>query len=494
MAKPLRERKTVLLVQPAIRKVMKPRIPINLLPLGYTLRKAGFKPQIIDVRLKDFDEFEIDWSDVLMLGISTYTGPMIHSTLEISKKVRKRDKKIVITLGGVHPTLDAEQTAKHKLVDFVVKKDGEETIVELAKAIQKGKPVDKIKGIAFEKKGKVVSTPDRKRFDLNKIKILPYEMIDMDKYNMAEFPINTSRGCPFNCIFCYNQAFNSWTYSLKSAENVVDEIEYIVRNFRKVNTIAFSDDNFFMDKKRVEKICRELIRRRIGIKWMSTIRADYLVNYSDKFLKLMKDSGCYTVAFGAESGNDRILKIIGKGTTVEMNLGAVKKLKSSGIIGRISFVWGIPSETYHESIDSLNMIKKFREINPESIINGFFIATVYPNTRLFEKVREIVPDFKMPKTLGEWANWELYTEGFQPWLDPKYVDQMMTASEIIRFQFFQRMNPANYFKNPLVVLGIKVAEAVMNVFATLRLRYHFYKYGYEWKLFNKLRFKFIGIT
>jgi radical SAM superfamily enzyme YgiQ (UPF0313 family) len=429
-----------------------------------------------------------------MLGISTYTGPMIHNALEISQKVRNRDKKIAITWGGIHPTLDAAQTVKHKLVDFVVKKDGEETVVELAKAVQKGKPVDKIKGILFEKKGKIVSTPDRKRFDLNKIKILPYEMIDMSRYNMAEFPLNTSRGCPFNCIFCYNQAFNNWTYSLKSAENVVDEIEYIVRNFRKVKVIAFNDDNFFIDKKRVETICKELIRRKIGIKWMSTIRADYLVKYSDEFLKLMRDSGCFAVAFGAESGNNRILKIIGKGTTKEMNMGAIKKLKTSGIIGRISFVWGIPTETYAESIDSLNLIKEFERINPESIINGFFISTVYPHTPLFDMVRKIVPDFKMPKTLEEWGDWELYTSGFQPWLDKSYVDQMMTASEIVRFKYFQRMNPENYFRNPLAVLVIKIGEAVMNVSAKIRWKYHFYKFGYEWKLFNKIRFHIIGIT
>jgi len=492
--KAMKQRKTVLLVQPAAQKMIKPRIPINLLPLAYTLREAGFKPEIIDVRLKGFDEFEIDWSDVLIVGISTYTGQMISSGLEIAKKTREKDSGIAIVWGGIHPTLDPENTARHPLVDFVVRRDGEETIVVLAKALQHGKPVGKISGITFKKGGRVVSAPDSRRFDMNKLGILPYDLLEMGRYNLAEFPLNTSRGCPFNCIFCYNQTFNKWTYSMKDAEAVVDEMEYVAKNFPGVETIAFSDDNFFLDKARVEKICGEIMRRKLKIKWMSTIRADYLVNYSVDFLRLMRESGCCTLTFGAESGNNRMLKAIGKGTTAEMNLEAVRKLKQAGIVGRISFVWGIPTETYSESIDSLNMIKEFERINPDSIVNGFFIATVYPNTRLFDKVIEIVPDFKMPKSLEEWARWELYIDGFQPWLDRGYVDRMMTASEIVRFRFFKRMNPANYFKNPIAVLGVRIAEAIMNVSATIRWKYHFYSFGYEWKLFNKMRFRVFGLT
>lgn len=494
MAKTLAEKKTVLLVQPAIRKVMKPRVPINLLPLAYTLREAGFKPKVIDLRLNEFNKCDIDWEDVLLVGISTYTGPMIFSALEVAKKVRQINEKIPIIWGGIHPTLDAEPTARNRLVDFVVRRDGEETIVKLAKAIQKNKPVNSIKGITYRKGGKVVSNPDSPRFDLNKIAHLPYDLVEMDRYNLAEFPINTSRGCPFRCIFCYNHAYNGGSYSLKSAKAVVEEIEQIKKNFPEVKKIAFSDDNFFIDKKRVEEICKLLIKKKIRITWMSTIRANYLTSYSDEFLKLIRNSGCDMLGFGAESGNDRILKIIGKGTSVKTNLGAVRQLKKAGIAGRISFVWGTPGETYEESIDSLNMIKEFERIDPKSIINGFFISTVYPHTPLFDMVQKIVPDFKMPKTLEEWGNWELYTSGFQPWLDKDYVDQMMTASEIVRFKCFQRMNPENYFKNPLAVLGIKFSEAVMNISAKARWKHHFYKFGYEWKLFNKIRFLIIGIT
>lgn len=487
-------KKTVLLIQPALRQAIKPRIPINLLPLGHTLREAGYNPIVVDLRLKNFEDFDIDWNNVLMVGISTYTGPMIHSALDISKKIREKNKNIRIIWGGIHPTLDAEPTARHPLVDYVVRRDGEETIVELAKAIEQGKPVDKIKGITFKKNGKVVSNPERDRFVLDKIPHMPYDLIDMKDYNLAEFPLNTSRGCPFRCIFCYNCNFNENTFNMKSADKVLDEIEYIKKKFPEVKIIAFSDDNFFMNKKRAEDICRGMIDRKINVKWMATIRANYLTSYSDEFLKIIKKSGGDTLAFGAESGNDRILKIIGKGTSVATNFGAVRQLKKAGIIGRISFVWGIPGETYEESIDSLNMIKEFEKISPESIVNGFFISTVYPHTPLFDIVKKIVPDFKMPQTLEEWADWELYTSGYQPWLDPGYVDQMLTASEIVRFKFFEKMNPANYFRNPLVVLAIKAGEAIMGISAKIRWKYHFYKHGYEWKLFNKLRYQVMGLT
>jgi len=495
MAKrPLGERKTVLLVQPAVKQVMKPRIPINLLPLAFTLREAGFKPKVVDARLKDFNEFEIDWEDVLMVGISSYTGPMIFKALEIAKAIKEKDLKIPVVWGGIHPSLDPVETARHKLVDFVVRRDGEETIVELAKATQKGKGFEKILGITYRKGGKLVSNPDRPRFDLNRIPILPYDLVDMQDYNLVEFPMNTSRGCPFACIFCYNRAYNGPTYSFKSAKNVVKEIEHVLGNWgNKVETIGFSDDNFFMNKKRVEEICNALIKKKIKVKWMSTIRADYIRKYSLGFLRLIRKSGCDTLAFGAESGSNRILKVIGKATTVEDNLAAVKKLRKAGIEGRISLVWGTPTETYGESIQSLELIKKMRKADPKAVINGFFISTIYPNTRLFEKAKELVPNFKMPKSLEDWGSWGLYQSGFQPWLDKKYVKQMMTASEIVRFQFFKQMKPENYFKNPLTVLAVKLAEAIMDVSASFRWKHNFYKYGYEWKLFTWLKFRFIGI-
>lgn len=485
-------KKTVLLIQPG-GMTQTPRIPLNFLPIAYTLKEKGFEPKIIDLRLRSLEKYDINWDDVLIAGLGVYTGPMILEALEIAKKIREKNREIAIVWGGIHPSLEPAQTAEHELVDAVVRLEGEETMPELAEAVQKGKEWEGIKGLAYrdKKTGKVVSTPEREWYDMNKIPILPYEMLEMDKYNLSEFPMCTSRGCPFGCIFCYNLAFNKRSYRWKDAKLVVDEMEYVKGKYN-VGTFMFSEDNFFANKKRVEEICNELIRRKMDIKWIGSIRADYLARYSDEFMQLIKDSGCIMLTFGAESGNDRILKVINKGTTVQDNLEAVKKLKKFDIVGRISFVWGTPTETYEESIETLEFIKELHRIHPELIVNGFFISTVYPNTPLYAMAKKMVPDMEMPKSLEEWGHWMHYTSGFQPWLDRKYMDRMTTASEIVRFHCLKDMDASHYFKNPLKVLGIKAAAGLMNIPASIRWKHNWYGHGIEWRIFSRMKFAFLG--
>ncbi len=487
-------KKLVVLVQPGD-QIMKPRPPGNLLPLAFMLKKAGFKPKIVDLRLKGFEKFDIDWSKVLLVGLTTYTGQMILQALDVAKKTRKINKTIPIVWGGIHPSMSPEQTAKHHLVDFVIKREGEETIVELAQAIQQNKPTNTIKGLTYKnKKDIMISTPNREWFDLNKIPIQPYELLDMKKYNLSNFQLLSSRGCPYECIFCYNQIYNEKSFRAKSAKSTVDEIEYVVKKY-DVNTFSFNDDNFFTNKLRVEQICKEIIKRKIKIKWASTIRADYLAKYNDKFMQLIKNSGCYMLCFGAESGSNRILKIINKNITVQDIIDSVKVLKKFDIVGRISFIWGVPTETFQESTQSLNLIKELEKINPKIVVNGFFPTTAYPKTQLVKKIKEILPNFNLPQSLEEWGNCKFFTLGTkQPWLSKKYVNRMIIASEIIRFNCLKKFESNYYFKNKLVLFSITVATTIMSISANIRWNYHFYDFGFEWLIFNKLKMRFLGFV
>ncbi len=125
-------------------------------------------------------------------------------------------------------------------------------------------------------------------------------------FRAGRFHIQTSRGCPHGCSYCYNSVFNRRRWRAKSARRVLDEIEYIMSKFPHVKIIDPVDDNFFVDKKRVEDICNGMLDRQIKVKWRADCRFDYLSNYDKEFIELLQQSGCVELDFGGESGSERI--------------------------------------------------------------------------------------------------------------------------------------------------------------------------------------------
>lgn len=483
---------TILLIQPG-HSTLKPRIPVNYLAVAAELMNNGFKVIIADLRVFSWEEAmkEVDWNDVVLVGLSCYTGPMIYQTIDVAKKIRTINPQIPIVWGGIHPTIAPETTAKHELVDVCVKGDGEETITELAKKFQNNEPIDEVLGIYFKKNETVMHTADRPVYDLNKIGILPYDLVDTKNYDIKEFSMNMTRGCPYKCIFCYNLAFDNQRFRGKDALGVVDEIEYVMKRWNP-EIIMFVEDNTFTNKKRMEDICREVIKRGLKIKWMSSTRADYIARHTDEYMQLLKDSGCVMLTFGAESGSQRMLDEMQKHLKVEDTIKAVEKLKKFDIKGRISFVYGLPGETKEETLMTVNLIKKLKQIHPKLIVNGMFIATMYPNTPLAELAKQADPNFAFPETLEGWADWQHYQSGFQPWMEKQYAKEMETASHIIRFQCLKDMDYNAYLKNVPIRLAARLGNGLFNIPASIRWKTNYYKFGYEMKLWNKLVFAFLG--
>ena len=164
--------------------------------------------------------------------------------------------------------------------------------------------------------GSIKSNPDGKIIDLDEIPVdLPYELLDMNKYpsyRSGRFHIQTSRGCPHRCGFCYNTIFNKNRWRAKSAKRVIDEIQHITNKYPHIKIIDPIDDNVFVDEYRVEQICKGLIDKKLGVQWRANCRFDYLANYDKDFLELLEKSGCVELDFGGESGSDRIQQLITK--------------------------------------------------------------------------------------------------------------------------------------------------------------------------------------
>ena len=264
------EARDVLLVFPGRQRAPDPQVPLQLLHVASALQRAGYRPRIADLRLGDFRTLPL--GDPVFVGITAMSGPQIRYGLEFADRVRAERPGTPIVWGGVHPTLLPEQTAADARVDVVVRGEGETVVGPLADALAAGEPLDAVAGITFAAGGgngpAPPSAPPRTPplVDLDAIPVeLPYDLLPLPLYSTLQagrVHLQTSRGCPSRCGFCYNTAFNKRRWRGKSPERVVDEMEWLLRRFPQAKILDPVDDNFFVDRQRVEAICELILEPR----------------------------------------------------------------------------------------------------------------------------------------------------------------------------------------------------------------------------------------
>lgn len=476
------DRKKILLVYPGKLGEFKPEIPLSLLYLASVLRDNGYTCEIFDMRLQDLGK--CDLSRILCVGITSMSGPMIGDGLRLAQAVRSYDENIPIIWGGVHPSLLPEQTVESSLVDIVVRAEGEQTFRELVQSLDSDNPIEKVRGITFQKAGAAVSTPNRPFIDMNTLATeLPYDLLEMDRYELSAFPIHTGRGCPGHCTFCYNQSYNRGSYRCKSSEKVLQEVDAIVNHY-SVNRLSFvPEDDFFVSKNRVEKICNGLIERGYGIEWYAYSRFDTIYRYSEDLIKLLEKSGCNLLFLGGESGSQEILdKVLEKGITVEQMLEVTRKMSRTAIAQAVSFMSGVPTETDEDLSMTMSLIDEMASINPNMRVSGFQIFVPYPGTRLFDLVKNEY-GFKPPDSLEDWANYKLFRDVNCTWLSKKKARQLKGITTMARFPFRgQRYQvPERYREFPY-----SQVYAALTRLARWRWKHRFFRLPLEWILVEKV--------
>lgn len=480
----------VVLVYPGVLGAFKPEVPLSLLYLSSVLREKGYSCEIFDMRLMDYRK--CDLSRVMCVGISSMTGFMIKHGLEFARAVRSYDKNIPIVWGGVHPSMLPEQTAENPLVDIVVRAEGELTFAHLIEAFVRKEPLDSVEGITFKRNGEIVSTASRPFMDLNTLPMeLPYDLLEMDQYELSQFPVHTSRGCPARCTFCYNQSYNRGSFRYKSAERVLDEVEAIIQLF-SVDSIAFTnEDNFFANKNRVERICRGFLERGIDIEWSAFCRFDYFSRYNDDFIGLLEKSGCRLISFGGESGSQEILdKVIHKGITIEQTKEGTRKIGETVITEIVSFMCGLPTETPRDLEKTMDLLDRLMEINPKAEPNGVVFFTPFPGTDLFDTVVNEY-GFDPPKSLDEWQDYKIFRNVKCTWLDYRYSRRLQMLSIMTRFPFY-----TDHPKIPdrFSAFPYRPLYRILAYLARWRWKHRFIKFPLEWILVEMVAEKIRGFV
>ena len=247
----------IILFQPKLENSIldreKPNLPLGLLSVASTLHKK-YKVKIIDQRVdnnwKDNLSKELK-KDPIIFGTTTITGNQITTVLDISRFV-KETSNIPVVWGGTHITLQPKQTLNNEYIDFGMVGEGEITFLELVEAIENNKPLDNIKGLCYKKDGKVILNESREFINLDEAPTLPFHLINPEDYLGKEksLDIFSSRGCPYNCAYCYNYAFHKQRWRGLSKSKLRERIEqYINLGARK---LYFVDDDMIPNRKRIK--------------------------------------------------------------------------------------------------------------------------------------------------------------------------------------------------------------------------------------------------
>jgi radical SAM superfamily enzyme YgiQ (UPF0313 family) len=275
-------------------------------------------------------------------------------------------------------------------VDFCVLSEGEVTMLELLRALERKKDTfGDILGLAWKdsKTGKAIVNPARPLIkDLDEIPINSKRRIFINELGRRQANMMSSRGCPFNCGFCSSAAFWARTWRKHAPERVVEEFSMLVGQGAQV--IDIYDDLFTMDMVRAENICDNLIKQGNTVPWFARARVDCI---SERLVDRMIAAGCREISFGIESGDPAVIKRVNKKINLEEAVTVFSMLRKKKLIARANFMVGNPGET-HRSVEA--SIRLACRMNPSNIIAS--IARVYPNTLLDQEARKcglIKPEF-----------------------------------------------------------------------------------------------------
>jgi radical SAM superfamily enzyme YgiQ (UPF0313 family) len=302
-------------------------------------------------------------------------------------EIVKEDVGAITIMGGVHPSILPNETVQHPAIDIVVRGEGEMTMLELVKTLetnQGARALGEIKGITFKVNGRIVSTPQRPPIEnINSLPfpardLFPFKLYRGYQYMVRRKPsthIITSRGCPFNCVFCASKTIWGRHCRTRSPDNVVNEIEHLMDKFH-IREVLIYDDTFNVDLSRVEAICDEILSRKLDIIWRAQARVSPI---REELLKKMKRAGCWCMYFGVESGVQEILRGTQKGITLEQVDRAFKLTKRVGLRTTAYFMIGLPGDN---EATVRQTIKYAKHLDPDFAV--FSITTLYPGTELCE--------------------------------------------------------------------------------------------------------------
>ena len=399
--------------------------PISLLYLASSLIANGYTVDIIDANALALTDEEaaqkIKSIEPDLIGVALFSE-IIFQTYALVERIKKIYPQGKFVLGGAHVNASAQNALEEfKQADFALRGESEESIVLLCRAIENKMKFSDVAGLYYRQDDKIIGNrPAEPIRDLDSLRPPARGLIE-DLYKDKKFylvlasyrpveTIVTSRGCPFGCRFCCNTAQE---YRVRSTDNVLAEILSIYR--RGIKNIDIADANFTFDRDRAMRIFDLIKKERFNISFRIKSRPDSI---DKELVKKAKGAGVYLISLGMESGSQKILNSMAKGTTIEKNVTACQVVMRQGVKLNTGWIIGCSSETEETVKQTVNLILK---IKPTTANIGLLIP--YPGTQFYEEAR-------INKTLvGDWS----IREAAFPWIKLPWVDSYADLQNLVRW-------------------------------------------------------------
>lgn len=418
----------ILLFNPCATRPRNCRLPLSVLALAAVL-EGREEYQIIDGNIDSNATANIlrliDERDVELLGVTVMPGPQMVAAMEASREVRRLHPRVPIVWGGYFPSIYPDAALNAKYVDYVVRGQGEDTLVELINALRVKSSLEDIKGLSYKDLfGLHRHNPERLMKGPDAFPCSPFHRVPVEQYLRPSFfgkrtaVHHASIGCPFRCSFCGVHAAYGTRERMESPSRTAAILHHLATQYG-ADSVQFYDMNFFLR----EDHARELADRLTPLKlnWWCEARVDTMSRYSEESLLALRQAGCTMIFFGAESGSDWALKEMQKDITTDQTLSVASRMRQCGIIPEFSFVIGNPRDPERDTRETLQFIRKIKRLNPSSEIIMYHYTPVPQRGPMYG---DIDGQIAFPSTPEEWATkrWMDFTlriDPSTPWLKRK---------------------------------------------------------------------------
>ena len=339
--------------------------PVGLGYITTAMKKAGFEFDLLDIDAHRYSDETVEKFirkkryDIVCLGCIVTGYKMVKALVSV---IRESHPDCKIIVGNSVATSIVKTLLSCTEVDIAVMGEGDETIVDLLKTISEGHNIEDVLGIYFKEDDKIVRTSPRPLIkDISSLPIIDFDVYDVDIYidnskdevndplpipreEIRALPVNTARGCPFQCDFCYH-VFRGQRYRYRGEESIVNEVKQLIAKY-SLNYIQLWDETTFFSKKQALALAQRILAEDIQFYWKAACRGNLFTKDEDvEIIKKMKEAGCLGMQYSLESADSDILRVMNKQITVEDFSKQTQLFQSTGIATWTSLVIGYPQET-----------------------------------------------------------------------------------------------------------------------------------------------------
>jgi radical SAM superfamily enzyme YgiQ (UPF0313 family) len=391
-------------------------LPMSLLAIGSVL-EGEFDYQIVDGNLEVDPVGAIlaiaERQPLAAIAVTVMPGPQLRAAVNGSRQLKRMLPGVPIIWGGYFPSQHADACLSEATVDICVNGQGEHTLLALMRVMSDGGSFESVEGITYKRDGKIHRTPPRALTPLDTLPDWPYHRVPMERYFHKHYlgdrvaTHHSSFGCPFACTFCAVVGIANRKWVAQSPERVGAVLE----KFRVVygaDAVQFHDMDFFISESRTQAIADRLTP--LGMRWWALGRVDELMRYRESTWQGMQRSGLKMVFCGAESGSTEMLKRMNKGgaASAELTIELAARMKAYGVVPEFSFVVGNPPDPEADLAQTLDFIRKLKQVNEATEIILYVYSPVPMDGNFYEAAQN--EGFRFPETLEGWVSdkWQAF--------------------------------------------------------------------------------------